>query len=234
MDSGAWGNGSEQNFSENVAPVDTQAISPVHERTPQAVSGRMEPARGSVVIEGMGGAHSTLDEPVWQTIKRDLNRVVYNLKVVLFPGYAQWTGKTKSLRDWDLWGPLVFTLVLAICLSQGSPKAGSIFSVVILVIGLGAVVLTLNVILLGGHIQFFQAVSLLGYCLFPLDVVALISILVHNAIARGIMLLLALAWCFWSAIPFVSGSVPERRKALAVYPVLMLYTSVSWLALTKP
>jgi hypothetical protein len=54
--------------------------------------------------------------------------------------------------------------------------------VVVLVICLGAVVLTLNVILLGGHIQFFQAVSLLGYCLFPLDVAAFIGIWVHNTV----------------------------------------------------
>lgn len=59
--------------------------------------------------------------------------------------------------------------------------------VVVLVICLGAVVLTLNVILLGGNIQFFQAVSLLGYCLFPLDVVAIIDIFVSNLVSMCVI-----------------------------------------------
>ena len=38
--------------------------------------------------------------------------------------------------------------------------------------GIGALVLTGNVILLGGDIVFFQSLCLLGYCLFPLCVSA--------------------------------------------------------------
>ena len=40
--------------------------------------------------------------------------------------------------------------------------------------GLGALVLTGNVILLGGDIVFFQSLCLLGYCLFPLCVSAIL------------------------------------------------------------
>ncbi len=41
-------------------------------------------------------------------------------------------------------------------------------------VALGAIVLTFNVILLGGELVFFQAVCLLGYCLFPLVVAAIV------------------------------------------------------------
>lgn len=41
-------------------------------------------------------------------------------------------------------------------------------------VALGAIVLTINVILLGGELVFFQAVCLLGYCLFPLVVAAIV------------------------------------------------------------
>mmetsp|Transcript_21494 Transcript_21494/g.55133 ORF Transcript_21494/g.55133 Transcript_21494/m.55133 type:complete len:251 (+) Transcript_21494:38-790(+) len=249
MDNGAWSSPTTADApgedAPGVAAAEEQPTSPLPRYySPQQVQGNMN-ARGSmdgaapvssVRVEGFGGdqrSTNTLDEPVWQTIKRDLKRVFGNVKVVLLPGLEQLSSDKRALRDWDLWGPLFFTLILAICLSQGNPKAETIFSLVVLVICLGAIVLTLNVILLGGHIQFFQAVSLLGYCLFPLDVAALISIWVHNTIARGVMVLLALGWCFWAAIPFVSGSVAERRRALAVYPVLLLYTSVAWLAMTK-
>ena len=40
--------------------------------------------------------------------------------------------------------------------------------------GLGAMILTGNVILLGGDIVFFQSLCLLGYCLFPLCVSAML------------------------------------------------------------
>ena len=46
--------------------------------------------------------------------------------------------------------------------------------------------LTVNVVLLGGNIGFFQSMCLLGYCLFPMDLAALISAFVSNTIARWV------------------------------------------------
>ena len=48
----------------------------------------------------------------------------------------------------------------------------------------GAIILTINANLLGGNIGFFQSMCLLGYCLFPLDVAALVTAFVNNIIAR--------------------------------------------------
>ncbi len=42
--------------------------------------------------------------------------------------------------------------------------------------GIGAIILTWNVILLGGEIVFFQALCLLGYCLCPMCVAAMICV----------------------------------------------------------
>jgi len=39
---------------------------------------------------------------------------------------------------------------------------------------LGALVLTINVTLLGGKIAFFGSLSLLGYCIFPIAFVAFV------------------------------------------------------------
>lgn len=41
-------------------------------------------------------------------------------------------------------------------------------------VALGSMLLTINVILLGGEIVFTQAVCLFGYCLFPLCVAAIV------------------------------------------------------------
>lgn len=46
------------------------------------------------------------------------------------------------------------------------------FTVVFVVMLVGALLLTSNVVLLGGSVSLLQAVSLLGYCMFPLDLAA--------------------------------------------------------------
>ena len=100
------------------------------------------------------------------------------------------------------------------------------------VLTLGACVLTLNVILLGGKIVFLQACSLLGYCTFPLLVAALVVTPIKIKIVRLLGMLLGVAWASWAAVPFVSASVSPKRKTLAVYPLMMMYLFLSWVALT--
>ena len=101
------------------------------------------------------------------------------------------------------------------------------------VISLGAIVLTLNVVLLGGNIGFFQSMCLLGYCIFPLDIASIITVWVTNIIARYVVVVVALIWSSWASVPFIGGSVSPARRALAVFPLLLLYTFIAWLALMR-
>jgi hypothetical protein len=78
------------------------------------------PASSSVSVpigsDGFGPPPNTLTEPVWDTVKRDLARIVSNLKLVVFPNpYREDPG--KALRDWDLWGPFFFIVFLGLTLS---------------------------------------------------------------------------------------------------------------------
>ncbi|GKD78203.1 hypothetical protein Tco_1340824 [Tanacetum coccineum] len=67
-------------------------------------------------LTGFGSAPNTLTEPVWDTVKRDLSRIVSNLKLVVFPNpFREDPG--KALRDWDLWGPFFFIVFLGLTLS---------------------------------------------------------------------------------------------------------------------
>ena len=199
---------------------------------------------------------NTLDEPITETIRRDLIRIYKNLVMVVFP-IEDRSQQSAALRNWDLWGPMMFTLGLAIPLSIGAAKPSSTFSVCIymyarykqcflhmivntmmlqLVFGLlsiGALVLTVNVVLLGGTIGFFQSLCLLGYCLFPLNVAAILFLFVRNPIVRWIVMPLAVMWASWASVPFVGGAVPENRRALAIYPLGLLYTVIGWLAIIK-
>ncbi len=42
-----------------------------------------------------------------------------------------------------------------------------------------------------------------------------------------------LGWASWASVPFIGGSVSPARRALAVFPLLLLYTAMGWLALIK-
>ncbi|KAL3819549.1 hypothetical protein ACJIZ3_005454 [Penstemon smallii] len=184
---------------------------------------------GGIASSGFGPAPNTLTEPVWDTVKRDLSRIVSNLKLVVFPNpFREDPG--KALRDWDLWGPFFFIVFLGLTLSwSASVKKSEVFAVAFALLAAGAVILTLNVLLLGGHIIFFQSLSLLGYCLFPLDIGALICMLKDNVIIKVVVVAVTLAWSSWAAYPFMSTAVNPRRKALALYPVLLMYVSVGFL-----
>ncbi|XP_042481765.1 protein YIP4b-like isoform X2 [Macadamia integrifolia] len=72
--------------------------------------------RQNISPSGFGSPPNTLTEPVWDTVKRDLSRIVSNLKLVVFPNpFREDPG--KALRDWDLWGPFFFIVFLGLILS---------------------------------------------------------------------------------------------------------------------
>ena len=50
---------------------------------------------------------------------------------------------------------------------------------------------------------------------------------------RIVALALGLGWASAATIPFVGNAVPVGRKALAIYPIFLMYTSLGWLALVK-
>lgn len=57
---------------------------------------------------------STLDEPVKETILRDVRAVGNKFVHVLYPKRS-----SALLRDWDLWGPLLLCVTLALLLQGG-------------------------------------------------------------------------------------------------------------------
>ena len=94
---------------------------------------------------------STIDEPVRVTLLRDANRVARRMRLVLKPqgggsGADTHDEMKAELRNWDLWGPLVICMLLAILLSIWSPadQAATVFCAVFGIIWVGAAVVTLN------------------------------------------------------------------------------------------
>ncbi|KAL6040983.1 Yip1 member 6 [Balamuthia mandrillaris] len=171
----------------------------------------------------------TLDEPVFKTIGRDLLSVAIKLGHVIIP----LRGREKELRNWDLWGPLILSFLLATTLTFAAQNQETlIFSGIFVIVWVGSFVVTINAILLGGKISFFQSVCVLGYCLGPLDIAAFACLFWDNIIYRILVVAVAFAWSVLASWGFVASMMPEEkrsRNALAVYPVFLFYLVISWM-----
>lgn len=147
--------------------------------------------------EDRSAAQNTIDESVWDTLRRDLLAVWSKMREVLWPRYllggtmfesaegfrgayanlrgagisgareelAGLAGRvmdteallqnnmTPGLRDWDLWGPLIFCLLLSMLLSFNAKldQRDEVFSGVFAMVWIGEAVVTLQIKLLGGN-----------------------------------------------------------------------------------
>ncbi|OEH78012.1 protein YIPF6 homolog [Cyclospora cayetanensis] len=205
--------------------------------------GEMQPThsldhRGETYVPASDSSIS-LDEPVIQTIMRDLRSVWEKMLYVLKPKSIHDAG--AGLRDWELWGPLVLCVALSLLLyfsTNGGIGGSSIeiqkqrrfaFALVYMFVIAGSSIVTLNAQLLGSRLSFFQSVCVLGYCLFPLTVAAAINLSFLHA-PRGYRLVTvipALAWATRVASAFMRTLIDEKKKLLVIYPVALFYVSIS-------
>jgi len=183
------------------------------------------------IVSTSGPIHvdGTLDEPVSATVMRDLRMVGNKMMCVLNPRKAN----IQNLKDWDLWGPLILCLMLATLLSWFAPyeQKSLVFASVFVIIWCGAAVVTVNALLLGGNISFFQSVCVLGYCIFPLNIASVICLVGGHIAWRSIVVAICFFWSTGASLGFMGELVPPNRKALAVYPLFLFYTSIGWLIL---
>lgn len=184
----------------------------------------VEEARSSRSME-------TLDEPVTATIMRDVRMVGSKLKHVLLPT----SDSNKELRNWDLWGPLLLCLLLACTLSLTAQEdqTALVFASVFVIVWCGAAVVTLNAALLGGKISCLQSVCVLGYCLAPLNIASLVCRAWNNKPFQLAVVAVCFCWATRASVGFMAQLVPEDRKALGVYPVLLFYLTIAWMIIVQ-
>ena len=90
--------------------------------------------------------------------KRDLTRVWEKLRIVMNPfSKVDNEQKRREIRNWDLWGPFFFCLMLAMVLSAVTNADDNtlLFETVFIVVWLGGAIIAINGQLLGGTISFF-------------------------------------------------------------------------------
>lgn len=207
--------------------------------------------------------YSTLDEPISETFMRDLNAVSSKLKVVLTPlsnynaniqhlyeavnvnandstqsTHEEQQKMLATLKNWDLFGPLLVCLLLSIILSLRAPtsQASAVFAAVFCSMWLGSAVVTVNTKLLGGSISFFQSVCILGYCVFPFCLSAAIILGLSKTFLGHVWLdiiwvIVGFVWATRASVVFIGNFVKKERRFLAVYPVFFYYTLLAWLVL---
>lgn len=123
---------------------------------------------------------------------------------MILPSFSS-SDMRAELRDWDLWGPLFICMSLAVMLSmKAHQEASLVFSVIFVIVWIGAAVITINGQLLGGRLSFFQSVCLLGYCVFPILLSAIACWLFNDFILTDLSIVLrfaavvvALLWSIW-------------------------------------
>ncbi|KAK0630601.1 YIPF6 protein [Bombardia bombarda] len=214
---------------------------------------------------------NTIDETVWETLRRDLLAVWSKMREVLYPKYlfggtmfesddglrgayanlrgaglsgtrdelaglagrvmdpesllTPSNGMSTGLRDWDMWGPLIFCLLLSALLSLKSKDQREIvFSGIFALVWIGEAVVTMQVKLLGGNISFAQSVCIIGYTLFPLVIAALLSAFSLWWIVRIPVYLVLVGWSMAAGVSILGGSgVLKNRVGLAVFPLFIFY-----------
>lgn len=75
-----------------------------------------------------------------------------------------------------------------------------LFEIVFCIVWIGGAVIAVNGQLLGGTISFFQSICLLGYCLFPLNMAAIVNLFIGSFVHIIIKLLyvsVAFVWSTW-------------------------------------
>ena len=80
-----------------------------------------------------------------------------------------------------MWGPLLLCISFSWTLSVGQNHdiSNVIFGTVFCLIWIGSAVIALNAKLLKNEVSFFHCVCTLGYGLFPLNISALVSIVLR-------------------------------------------------------
>ena len=171
---------------------------------------------------------SNLDESVSITIKRDLDLIYTKLKLVMNPFISK-EKKYIQIRQWDLWGPLLLNIILALTLTFNTKEKGQITSLIFIIFWLGGSIIYLNNYFLEVKTSIFQIFCLLGYCLFPLNISAIIVTIINSydffrLIVVGISCFLSIK----ASSDYLKVITNNEQRYLVLYPCILFYIYISW------
>lgn len=129
------------------------------------------------------------------------------------------------LRDYELWGPFLFTLIFSLLASYDTLKGShqTVFIIYICLISFFNFIFYFNARLLRAKISFLQMVSVLGYSLFPHVISALIWRIFRAVFGKFLIFLVVLGvMAFGGLVSYrlLRDVAPKGKVWLLLYPVL--------------
>lgn len=171
----------------------------------------------------------TLNESITDTLLRDIGLIYNKLKYVINP-FSSDNNKNIHIRQWDLWGPLIFVTILSCTLALQSNVKGNTITLIYGIFWIGSFLIYLNAYLLNSKTNLFQVICLTGYCLFPFNIVAIILALTNfYNIIRFLLVAAACSWSLLSIFGFLKITSFEEQRYLVYYPAILLYVFISWI-----
>lgn len=176
---------------------------------------------GSGGADGLHTSDSFEDEPpLMEELGIDLQQIYQTTMTVLNPSKP---AATTLMDDPDLSGPLMFCLAFgSLLLLSGKIHFGYIYGVAL--VGAVAMYFLLNLMSVNG-VSVSVTVSVLGYCMLPMCVLAGISALLSLNGTFGVVLSgLTVSWAaFASSKLFVSVLAMYDQQPLVAYPCAIMY-----------
>ena len=176
---------------------------------------------------------NTLTEPVVETIKRDLYEIKSRLDILLNLKIKNKEILQSQIKNYELWGPFLFIFLFVITTTLHlSKNIEETFSLILLIIIFGNFVLIINSKLLKTNISFLQGFSILGYCLFPLNLVSFFICIFHflPTFLKFCLMLVGVAWSFICSYRLVEIISDKDKVFLVCFPLLIFYLSLGWFA----
>ena len=128
----------------------------------------------------------------------------------------------KHIIQWDLWGPLLFNIILSITSSFQSNS--NQFVMVFALFWIGGVLVYLNGLMLGTKLSLFSYWCLLGYGLVPYVIASIpLALFNVNIVLRFIAVLLFALWAFVISMKILRTRIETKRTFLIMYPVGLFY-----------
>ena len=137
------------------------------------------------------------------------------------------------LEDRDVAGPLVFCLLLGMCLLM----TGKMYMGYILGVGIvGSLGVFMLLHLMTEHnLDSYQVISVLGYSLLPVVGLAALSIFVDlHGVFGAVAGLIVVAWCTKAATSIFEDALQmQQQRYLIAYPVFLFYSSFVLLSIFR-
>jgi protein YIPF6 len=117
-------------------------------------------------------------------------------------------------------------LTALIGLASGSETINSLFGAIYTVIFGGSVIIAVNSYLVGCPGSIFMTASMIGYCLAPFIVAAIVNLLLKKVITfLGVFIIcwVCYFWCLKSTLVFAEAMAKPKRKWMVMYPIMLYY-----------